>query len=149
MQSIREAFHIFARRFGLLNASCCEKCCGSQVSMVQSHILFEVRRRGNPSMQQVAEELGMDVTTFSRQAKSLESKGLIARQISQDDRRVNLMRVTDEGMWTLEQIDRYMVERLERMFSTMTPFERDIVVSSLRLLNDALAGSGCCTHQHQ
>ena len=50
--------------------------------MAQSHILFEIRRRGSPSMQQVAEELGMDVTTFSRQAKSLEGKGLIVRQVS-------------------------------------------------------------------
>jgi len=96
-------------------------------------------------MQQVAEELGMDITTFSRQAKRLEAKGLIVRQVSPDDRRVNLLRVTEEGMQTLEAIDRYMVEKLERIFSAMTPFERDTVVGSLKLLNEALATSGCCT----
>ncbi len=95
-------------------------------------------------MQQVAEELGMDVTTFSRQAKSLEGKGLIVRQTSRDDRRVNILGVTDEGMRTLEQIDHYMVEKLGRIFSTLTPFERDSVVRSLKLLNEALAKSGCC-----
>ena len=98
-------------------------------------------------MQQVAEELGMDVTTFSRQAKSLEGKGLIVRQMSPDDRRVNLLGVTVEGMRVLEQIDRYMAEKLERIFSAMTPFERETVVRSLGLLNEALAKSGCGTHQ--
>ena len=60
MESVREELQLFVRRFGLLNASCCDECCGQQVSMVQSHILFEIRRRGSPSMQRVAEELGMD-----------------------------------------------------------------------------------------
>jgi DNA-binding MarR family transcriptional regulator len=147
MQSVREELQLFVRRFGLLNASCCDECCGTQVSMAQSHILFEIRRRGSPSMQQVAEELGMDVTTFSRQAKSLEGKGLIVRQVSPEDRRVSLLGVTGEGMRVLEQIDRYMVERLELLFSSMTPFERESVVRSLRLLNEVVAKSGCCAHQ--
>src|ERR1039457_3899778 len=108
METIREQLQIFVRRFGLLNASCCDECCGEQVSMAQSHILFEVRRLENPAMQQVAEELGLDVTTFSRQAKSLESKGLVARRVSPDDRRVTLLSLTSEGQRVLGKIDRYM-----------------------------------------
>lgn len=144
MESIREKLLIFVRRFGLLNAACCDECCGEQVSMAQSHILFEVRRLGSPSMQRVAEELGMDVTTFSRQAKSLEGKGLIVRRVSPDDRRVSLLGLTGEGMRVLEKIDRYMTERIGQIFSNMTPFERETVVRSLALLNEALAGTGCC-----
>jgi DNA-binding MarR family transcriptional regulator len=147
MLSIREELQLFVRRFGLLNASCCNECCGEQVSLTQSHILFEIRRRGNPSMQQVAEELGLDVTTFSRQAKSLEGKGLIVRQVSPGDRRVSLLGVTADGMRVLEQIDRYMSEKLEQLFSSLTAFERETVVRSLGLLNEAVAKSGCCS-QH-
>ncbi|KAB0671178.1 winged helix-turn-helix transcriptional regulator [Oryzomonas sagensis] len=142
MGTIREELQIFVRRFGLLNASCCDECCGEQVSMVQSHILFEIRRMGRPSMQQVAEELGMDVTTFSRQAKSLEGKGLITRQISPDDRRVSLLGLTAGGREVLKKIDRYMTATLERVFSHMSGFERDTVVRSLELLNEAVAKTG-------
>ena len=148
MKTVREELQLFVRRFGLLNASCCDECCGQQVSMVQSHILFEIRRRGSPSMQQVAEELGMDVTTFSRQAKSLEGKGLIARRVAPDDRRVILLGVTAEGVQVLEQIDRYLAERLERTFSSLTPFERETVVRSLGLLNEALVQAGCGTRRN-
>ena len=115
----------------------------------QSHILFEIRRRGSPSMQQVAEELGMDVTTFSRQAKSLEGKGLIVRQLSPDDRRVNLSGETREGMRMLEQIDRYMAEKLERIFSATTPFEQEAVVRPLALLKEVLPKSNCHTPQNK
>jgi DNA-binding MarR family transcriptional regulator len=138
MVSVREQLQIFVRRFGLLNAACCDECCGEQVSMVQSHILFEVRRMGSPSMQRVAEELGMDVTTFSRQAKALEGKGLVVRRVSPDDRRVSLLGLTDEGRRVLGQIDLYMAARIEGIFSSLTSFERDTVVRSLALLNEAL-----------
>ena len=144
MQSVREELQLFVRRFGLLNASCCDECCGEQVSMAQGHILFEIRRAGAPSMQQVAEELGMDITTFSRQAKSLEARGLIVRNVSPDDRRVSLLRLTPMGEEVMGRIDNYMADSMERIFSSMTPFERETVVRSLGLLNSALAHAGCC-----
>ena len=142
MESIREQLQIFVRRFGLLNASCCDECCGEQVSMVQSHVLFEVRRAGDPSMQRVAEELGMDITTFSRQVKGLEKKGLVSRRVSPDDRRVSLLGLTAAGRRVLEKIDHYMAGRLEMVFACMSDFERETVVRSLGLLNEAVAKAG-------
>ena len=144
MDSVREKLQIFVRRFGLLNASCCEDCCGEQVSLIQSHILFEVRRMESPSMQRVAEELGVDVTTFSRQAKTLEGKGLLVRRVSPDDRRVTLLGLTAEGERVLAQIDRYMAAKMEQIFSHLTPFERETVIRSLGLLNEAVGKAGCC-----
>lgn len=144
MESIREKLQVFVRRFGLLNASCCDECCGEKVTMAQSHILFEIRRIGSPSIQRVAEELGMDVSTFSRQVKGLEAKGLVVRQVSPDDRRVSLLGLTDEGARVLAQIDRYMADKIEQIFSTMTPFERETVVNSLELLNEAVTKVGYC-----
>ena len=150
METVREKLQIFARRFGLLNASCCDECCGEQVTMVQSHILFEVRRLDSPAMQRVADELGIDITTFSRQVKGLEIKGLIMRRVSPDDRRVNLLELTDEGRRVLGQIDSYMARRLERIFGGMSAFERETVVRSLGLLNEAIGSAdqegeiACC-----
>lgn len=138
MESISEQIKLFTRRFGLMNASCCDECCGEQVSMVQSQILFEVRRLKTPSMQQVAEELGMDVTTFSRQVKSLEEKGFVCRRVSPGDRRVSLLGLSDSGQQVLEKIDAYMAVQLENIFGRMSAFEQDIVVRSLGLLNEAL-----------
>lgn len=139
MDSVREELQVFVRRFGLLNSTCCEVCCGEQISLVQSHILFEVRRMGEPSMQQVAEELGIDVTTFSRQVKGMEGKGMVTRRPAEKDRRVSLLSLTESGVRMLGQIDSYMEERLGQLFEVMTPFEREVVTHSLNLLNGALA----------
>lgn len=139
MESVREKLQIFVRRFGLLNAACCDECCGEQVTMAQSHILFEIRRKVAPSMQQIAEELGMDVTTFSRQVKGLEGRGLVVRTVSPGDRRVSILGLTAAGADVLARIDTYMAGRIEDIFSSMTPFERETVIRSLGLLNDAVA----------
>ena len=110
--------------------------------MAQSHILSEIRRAGSPAMQEVAEELGMDVTTFSRQVKGLENKGLVTRRVSPDDRRVSLLGLTDAGRQVLEKIDHFMAGRLEMVFACMSDFERETVVRSLGLLNEAVARAG-------
>jgi DNA-binding MarR family transcriptional regulator len=146
METVREKLQVFVRRFGLLNAACCDECCGEQVSPVQSHILFEIRRMGNPSMQQVADELGMDITTFSRQVKTVEGKGLVERRVAPEDRRVSLLGLTSEGERVLGEIDRFMAVKIGEIFSFMTQFEREAVISTLGLLNEAVAkAGGCCS----
>lgn len=139
MDMVQEQLQLFVRRFGLLNAACCEVCCGEDVSLVQSHILFEVRRKGAPSMQQVAEELGIDITTFSRQIKAMEGSGLVMRRQSEKDRRVTLLELSDSGTQIMSRIDLFMAGKIDQLFTAMTPFEQEVVTRSLGLLNEMLA----------
>lgn len=144
MEDIRELFQIFVRRFGLLNASCCDCCCGEEVSLVQSHILYEINRRQNPSMQQVAEALGMDITTFSRQIRTLEQKGFVRKNPDQNDRRVSILSLTVEGSRAEKSIDDRMRDYIDKILAQMTDFERDMVIRSIQLLNKTIVKSGCC-----
>lgn len=100
-------------------------------------------------MQQVAEELGMDVTTFSRQIKGLEGKGLVVRTVSPEDRRVSLLGLTTSGYEVLMRIDNYMAGRVEEIFSSMTPFEQETVARSLCLLNEAVAKAVVMGSRHE
>lgn len=146
MENIHELLQVFVRRFGLLNVDCCENCCGAEVSLVQSHILFEIRRQKNTSMQQVADELGMDITTFSRQVKTLEKKGLVSKTPDPGDRRVNLLALTAAGAAVLEQIEQSMNRYIGQIFSQFSEFEREAVLNSLKLINNALLKTGpCCS----
>lgn len=135
---------LFARRMEVLNASGCGECCGEQISPVQGHILFEIARVGIPSMQQVADELGVDITTFSRQVKGLVEKGLVERQQSADDRRVTLLVLTAQGAELLARINGFMSAGISRILSDMTPFEQETVTRSLGLLNGAMVRAGLC-----
>ncbi|CAH2030359.1 MarR family transcriptional regulator [Trichlorobacter ammonificans] len=133
-----DQMRLFSRRITVLAAAGCTTCCGEQISPLQGQILFEIQRQATPSMHQVAAELGMDITTFSRQIKNLEARGLLTRQRSPADRRVSRLSLTRSGNELMERISRHMANGIARPLAALTPFEQDTVVRSLALLNQAL-----------
>ncbi len=144
-ENLRGLFQLLTRRFGLLNKNCCNAD-GIEISLVQSHILYEINRQNNSSIQQIAETLGTDITTFSRQIQSLIKLNLVTKTQDAEDRRISILSLTEEGMKVNQLIDQQMNDYLNEIFKTMNEFEKESVVRSLKLLNDKmLKSSVCCT----
>ncbi|MEH7121346.1 MarR family winged helix-turn-helix transcriptional regulator [Neobacillus vireti] len=143
MENVRELFQVMTRRFGLLNKNCCQ-IGETELSLVQSHILYEILRNNKPSMQQVADTLGMDITTFSRQIQTLVKMELVKKSPLPDDRRVSLLTLTTQGNYVAAKIDEEMNQYLNEVFSHMSEFEREMVIKSVKLLNVAMSKSTVC-----
>ncbi|SFS55599.1 MarR family winged helix-turn-helix transcriptional regulator [Paenibacillus sp. 453mf] len=144
-ESPRELLQVTARRFGLLNKNCCSVGT-NDISMIQSHILYEIDRQHEPSMQQIADTLGMDITTFSRQVQTLIKKNLVKKTTLPEDRRVYILHLTSEGKFVATTIDENMNSYLNEVFSFMNEFERETVLRSIKLLNESMLKSDkCCT----
>ena len=143
MENLRELFQVMTRRFGLLDKNCCQVG-GTEISLVQSHILYELLRRDKPSMQQVADTLGLDITTFSRQIQTLIKIELVLKTPLPEDRRVYQLSLTTQGKYVAAKIDAEMNQYLNEVFSNMSEFERDMVIKSVKLLNEAMAKSTVC-----
>ncbi|MDF1510143.1 MarR family winged helix-turn-helix transcriptional regulator [Robertmurraya sp. DFI.2.37] len=143
MENLREIFQIMARRFGFLNKNCCSVG-GSEISLTQSHILYEIDRQHQPSMQQIAETLGIDITTFSRQVQSLIKMNLVQKTPAPEDKRVQILSLTIEGKYVAKTIDEQMNLFLNEVFSHMNDFEKETVIRSIKLLNDAMSKSSMC-----
>ncbi|WP_423801327.1 MarR family winged helix-turn-helix transcriptional regulator [Neobacillus sp. SAB-20_R2A] len=143
MENVRELFQVMTRRFGLLNKNCCQVG-GAEISLVQSHILYELLRREKPSMQQVADTLGMDITTFSRQIQTLVKMELVVKSPLPEDRRVSQLTLTTQGKYVAAKIDADMNQYLSEVFSNMSEFEREMVINSVKLLNEAMSQSTVC-----
>lgn len=143
MENLRDMFQDMTRRFGLLNKVCCTAG-GLDISLIQSHILYEIDKQHQPSMQQVAETLGTDITTFSRQIQNLVKMKLVQKTPDPNDRRIYILSLTIEGKFIAETIDQQMNSFLAEVFSHMNEFERQTVIRSIQLLNDAMAKSKAC-----
>ncbi|MEH7110619.1 MarR family winged helix-turn-helix transcriptional regulator [Bacillus sp. JJ1764] len=143
MENLRELFQVMTRRFGLLNRNCCQVG-GTDISLVQSHILYELLRRDKPSMQQVSDTLGMDITTFSRQIQTLVKMELVLKTPLPEDRRIYQLSLTAQGKYVAAKIDAEMNQYLDEVFSNMSEFERDMVIKSVKLLNEAMSKSTVC-----
>lgn len=143
--NVREMFQIMTRRFGLLDKNCCTAG-GLDISLVQSHIIYEIDRKHNPSIQQVADALSIDITTFSRQVQSLVKLGLVQKTPLPEDRRIYILSLTTQGKFVATVIDEQMNDYLKEVFSHMSEFERDMVINAVKLLNESMAKSSvCCT----
>jgi len=143
MENVRELFQVMTRRFGLLSKNCCQVG-ETEISLVQSHILYEILRQDMPSMQQVADTLAMDITTFSRQIQTLVKLELVRKTPLPDDRRVSQLSLTAQGNYVAAKIDAEMKQYLNEVFSNMSEFERDMVIKSIKLLNEAMSKSTVC-----
>lgn len=145
MENLRDMFQIMTRRFGVLNKVCCTAG-GLDISPIQSHILYEIDKQHKPNMQQVADTLGTDITTFSRQIQTLVKMKLVQKTPDPSDRRIYVLSLTAEGKFIAESIDQQMNAYLTEVFSHMNEFEQQTVVRSIQLLNDCMAKSkSCCT----
>lgn len=143
MENLRDMFQIMTRRFGVLNKVCCTAG-GIDISPIQSHILYEIDKQHKPNIQQVADTLGTDITTFSRQIQTLVKMNLIQKTPDPSDRRIYVLSLTVEGKFIAETIDQQMNSFLTEVFSHMNEFERQTVIRSIQLLNDSMAKSKVC-----
>ncbi|MCR2823775.1 MarR family winged helix-turn-helix transcriptional regulator [Lederbergia panacisoli] len=143
MENLRGMFQIMTRRFGLLNKNCCTVG-GCDLSLIQSHILYEIDNQNKPSMQQIAGTLGTDITTFSRQVQSLVKMNLIKKTPDPSDKRISILSLTTEGKYIATTIDQQMNAFLNEVFSHMNEFEKETVIRSIQLLNNAMAKSNAC-----
>jgi len=143
MEEVRHVLQSIVRRLGILDKHCCSAG-GKDISLTQSHILYEIGRRDRPSMQEAADALGMDIATFSRQIQSLVRKRLVKKTPSARDRRVHELELTEEGMAAAAAIERQALGYLRRIFSHMNEFEQETVIRSLKLLHACMEKSGYC-----
>lgn len=145
MENIREIFQVMTRHFGFLNKNCCTVG-GHDISLIHSHILYEIDKQHNPSMQQIAATLGTDITTFSRQVQSLVKMNLVKKSPLPEDKRISVLSLTAEGKFIAAAIDEQMNNMLNEVFANMNEFERETVVRSIKLLNASMAKTSyCCT----
>jgi len=102
-------------------------------------LLARVERRGPLGIVELAELVGRDYSTVSRQITKLESLGLVARVASPADGRVRAAVITDQGRVMTEALDRARQKIVEKLLADWP--EGDITQLALllrRLADDAL-----------
>jgi DNA-binding MarR family transcriptional regulator len=140
---VREVFQQFVRRFGLLQKDGAQ-CCG--VSVVQSHIIYELSKKPNISLNDLSQLLSVDTSTLSRQVQYLVELDMISRVPAPNDRRFVLLSLTSKGQQQHFQIAKLMEDYVEGIFSKIPKEKQYQVLESLQFLNDAMVQSAdCCT----
>ena len=103
-------------------------------------LLVVIERRGPIGVVDLAERVGRDYTTVSRQVAKLESLGLVKRHAAAADRRVSEATVTAKGKAMTDAVDRARERLVGGMFATWQDHDVDELVRLMRKFADGLSG---------
>jgi DNA-binding MarR family transcriptional regulator len=102
-------------------------------------LLVGIERRGPIGIVDLADRVGRDYTTVSRQVAKLESLGLVERQAGATDRRVRQAMVTAKGKAMTDAVDAAR-ERIGRaVFATWDERDIDELVRLMRKFADTMS----------
>ena len=122
---IRLAPMPLARRFlQICTTAMAQALDGADLTPLQYGVLVYVW--GEPDLDQVglAARVGVDRTNASLLVDQLEAKGLIARRVSETDRRVRLLRVTAQGEQLIHRVVPAVRRGQDRLLEVLPAAER-------------------------
>lgn len=141
--NVREIFQLLVRRFGVLQKDGAQ-CCG--ISVVQSHILYELQKRPNISLNELSDILCIDTSTLSRQVHHLVETGMVNRLPDPNDRRYVVLSLTPIGEEQHKESAAYMETYISNVFDQIPVEKHEQVLESLQLVSEAMRHSAdCCT----
>jgi DNA-binding MarR family transcriptional regulator len=103
-------------------------------------LLIGIERVGPIPLVALAEGLGRDYTTVSRQVSKLEQLGLVKREPNTVDRRVRKVAITPEGKAMTKRIDAARTRIARKVFASWEPSEVEALVRLMRKFADAIRG---------
>lgn len=135
--SVRESLQLLIRNLGIFQKEGAQ-CCG--LSLVHSHIIYEISKKPGISINDLSTLLGLDKSTMSRHIKSLVERGYVISRPGMEDRRFMELDLTPLGTDFQRQITDFMADYIERIFEKIPAPKRTQVLEGLELLSSAMSG---------
>ncbi|MGB6309564.1 MAG: bifunctional helix-turn-helix transcriptional regulator/GNAT family N-acetyltransferase [Steroidobacteraceae bacterium] len=135
IDTVRRFNRLYTRQLGLLD----QGLLGSQFTLTESRVLYELAHRDDPTATQIARELGLDLGYLSRLLKSFERRRLIKRLRSPDDARQSRLQLTKQGHSAFDKLNRAAREQIAVMIDPMPQDQRRELVGALMSVQHLLA----------
>lgn len=94
------------------------------VTPVQFALLFAASNESGLDQRTLAGRIGLDTSTIGAVVDRLESRGLIERNVSPDDKRVRLLSVTPSGKKLLQGVMPAMLRAQDRILAPLPKADR-------------------------
>ena len=113
---------------------------GPDVPRAQAKMLLSVWRLPGISQQALAARLDIATMSVCRQIDALEERGMVERRVSDSDRRVKCLYVTEKTAPIIDRVMDHVHEVSETFLSPLSAEERETFLSLLeRITEDAIA----------
>lgn len=124
---IREFNRFYTTLIGALN----KNFLGSDYSLTETRILFELNLNSNCKANDLVHSLHIDKSYMSRLIKSFEKKGLIEKQGASDDKRANIIILTEHGKEVIDLLIAATNQQIKGLVSSLTAEECHSVICAM------------------
>lgn len=107
----------------------------SDLAVSEAHAIEALGHYGPMNMKQLAQKLGVTTGTVTVTVDRLERKGYGQREVDQEDRRVNWIRLTEKGRAEYEEHHACHRALTQHIAAVLTPEEAGQLLCLLRKLN--------------
>lgn len=123
-----------------------QRAAGIPLDRASYTLLKRMKESGPLRLSDLADLLGVDLSTASRQVHHLRQAGLVERAPVEEDRRASLLTVTDVGAEMVTRILQARRAVIEQMLAGWSPEERSELARVLGHLADDIVAFGCREH---
>ena len=136
IEAVRRFSRFYTRRIGVLE----ERFLGSEFSLTEGRILFELAHHESTTASELAKELSLNPGYLSRTLKKLEDRGLVGRTTSSTDARQNLLQLTERGAQRFAELNARSRSDVAAMLAPLSVAEEKRLIGALQEV-EALLGN--------
>jgi DNA-binding MarR family transcriptional regulator/GNAT superfamily N-acetyltransferase len=125
---IRSFNRRYTRQLGLLDNG----LLGSEFTLTEARVLYELANCEDSTATQIAGELGLDLGYMSRLIKKFGRRRYIKRKRSPVDARQSRLQLTERGRAVFDPLDRAARLQIAEMIAPMTPEQSSLLLSAMQ-----------------
>lgn len=136
IQAVRQFNRFYTRQIGVLQ----EHLLGSQFSLAEMRVLYELAHRENCTAKEIGEYLGLDPGYLSRILARFAKMRLIRRRRLEQDARHVALQLTEKGCSAFEPLNRQSSAQVGEMLQRMPESKQTKLVGAMRDIEQAVGG---------
>lgn len=140
VSALRQFNRFFTRRIGVL-----DPYLGSDLSLTDVRVLYELAHRQAPVASDLARDLGLDGGYLSRILRRFETAGWMTRSPSARDGRQSVLSLTAAGREAFEPLEQRSREEAAALLAPLPPAQQQDVVAAMRRIESLLGPNNAAT----
>lgn len=134
VEAIRRFNRFYTRQIGLLQ----EGLLRSSYSLTEARVLYELAHHEQTTATHLTQELGLDAGYLSRILRGFQKRGLVEKRPSEEDRRRQLLSLTDEGQEVFAQLNTASRGEVATMLEEMTETDQERLIHAMDTIEGLL-----------
>jgi DNA-binding MarR family transcriptional regulator/GNAT superfamily N-acetyltransferase len=126
VKAVRGFNRFYTARIGVL-----DPYLGSEFSLTEVRVLYELAHRDQPTATELGRDLGLDAGYLSRILRRFEGRGWLARAPSPADARQSLLRLTESGHQVFAPLQQKSRDEAAQLLAPLAPADRERLLAAM------------------